>query len=140
MVTFTVPGKPFGKQRPRSGQGRVFTPDQTVTAEAVIKIEAIPHFPVPFEGPVRVMILAVFAIPASWSKKRQAESLGRPHTSKPDKDNIEKAVVDALNGVAFGDDAQIAAGGSRKVWGRVAKTIIRVEQIDASEIWSMESI
>lgn len=32
----------------------------------------------------------------SWSKKKQAELVGKPHTLKPDIDNLCKAVLDAM--------------------------------------------
>lgn len=40
--------------------------------------------------------------------------LGRPDLMKPDADNIAKVVLDALNGVAFADDAQVTELSSRK--------------------------
>ena len=39
--------------------------------------------------------------------------MGTLHRSKPDRDNIDKAVMDAL----FPEDSGIAAGTIRKVWG-----------------------
>lgn len=35
-------------------------------------------------------------MPASWSAKRKAQQVGKPHQEKPDLDNLMKAVFDAL--------------------------------------------
>jgi len=58
-------------------------------------------------------ILAVIPMPRSWSKKKKAEYCGQPHQAKPDKDNIEKAILDAL----YDDDAHIWDGRVTKIWG-----------------------
>jgi Holliday junction resolvase RusA-like endonuclease len=55
-------------------------------------------------------------MPKSWSKKKKAVMWGKPHTSKPDIDNLVKAILDALNGVAFNDDSQIWEIQSSKIW------------------------
>ena len=34
-------------------------------------------------------------MPPSWSKKKRAEMIGRPHQAKPDIDNLGKALMDA---------------------------------------------
>lgn len=36
-------------------------------------------------------------MPPSWSKKKRAEMEGKPHKSRPDKDNLEKALLDAVH-------------------------------------------
>ncbi len=52
-------------------------------------------------------------MPKSWSKKKQAEMSGQPHTQVPDLDNIFKALGDAL----YHDDSGIhTLGGLKKVW------------------------
>lgn len=56
---------------------------------------------------------AVFAPPPSWSPRKRTAAMGTLHRSKPDRDNIDKAVLDAL----FDDDKAIAAGTLTKVWG-----------------------
>lgn len=33
--------------------------------------------------------------------------MGEPYTHKPDADNVAKAVLDALNGLAYEDDSQV---------------------------------
>lgn len=55
------------------------------------------------EGPVNVEITYRRRLPASRPKKVTRE----PDLGKPDVDNVAKAVLDALNGVAYVDDAQV---------------------------------
>ena len=58
-----------------------------------------------FDGPVMLSVVAHRAMPRSWPRRR----MGDPDTSVPDVDNVAKLVMDALNGVAWGDDAQVVA-------------------------------
>lgn len=131
MTTFTIPGKPFAKQRPRSTrQGRVYTPAETVSFERTVGQIAAMHFPAPIVGPVKVEMVAVFETPASWSKKAKAERMNAPHTQRPDLDNCQKAILDGLNRIAFADDGQVAQISARKVWGLTAQTIVTVEALE----------
>src|SRR3990167_5593278 len=57
--------------------------------------------------------LAVFSPPARWSKKKREAAIGTLHRSKPDRDNLDKSVLDAL----FADDSGIAMGTIEKRWG-----------------------
>lgn len=129
-VSFTIPGKPFGKQRPRATRrGQIYTPAETVSFERQVGMIARPHFPKPMTGPVRLTIRAVFALPASWSKRKAAEHLHQPHTQRPDGDNVTKAIKDALNRIAWVDDAQVAEWAGSKTWGLRNETIVIVEPI-----------
>ncbi len=56
--------------------------------------------------------MAYFAIPKSCSKKEKAEYKGEPHQQRPDRDNIDKGILDAL----FGDDSIVWDGRMRKFW------------------------
>ena len=108
---FFVPGKPFGKQRPRvTRTGHAYTPDQTVMYENLVKTTFLQQYPecVPEGGPVFIEIGAAFPVPQSWPKKKQALALDRKiYPGKPDIDNIMKIIQDALNNVAYKDDSQI---------------------------------
>lgn len=129
---FTIPGKPYAKRRPRAGYshklGRSITYDAPGNAEAE---QSVAHYagraiPAPIEGPVKVQIVAVFEMPKSWSKRRRAEMLGQYHTQKPDRDNVEKWILDGMNRVAYADDGQAADGHTVKIWGERAETIVVV--------------
>lgn len=111
-VYIWLAGTVRGKGRPRFARatGRAYTPAQTVNYEAALRIAgqmAMNGRPL-FDSAVRVSIVAQFAVPVSFSKTKRALALGNNllPTVKPDFDNISK-LVDALNGVVWGDDKQI---------------------------------
>lgn len=132
-VTFEIHGKPFAKQRPKfSRRGKfvsTYTPKETVSFEQTVGMIGLEHFDVPIQGPVRLEVLAIFKPAKSWSKKRRAEAMGQWHTQKPDKDNIEKAILDGLNRIAYADDSQVASGGCDKIWGEVEKTVVTISSL-----------
>ena len=124
VISFKVPGLPHGKGRPRvavrGGHARVYTPQKTASYESLVKMAG--HMAMgerePVVGPVYVVLTATFPIPASWSKKKQAEVRTGCmwHTGKPDADNIMKT-MDALNGVVWKDDSQVALSKVQKLYG-----------------------
>ncbi|MBO29648.1 MAG: hypothetical protein CML61_12990 [Rhodobacteraceae bacterium] len=139
MITFEIPGTPYAKKRHRSTrQGRTYNPADNVSFERTVAQIALQHFPEPLEGPVRLTFTAIFAPAQSWSKKKTAAHLHRPHTQKPDLDNIEKALKDGLNRVAFVDDAQVAEVHKKKMWGPRPRTIVMIEPLSVSLV-SMRS-
>lgn len=112
MRTFEVPGVPRGKGRPkfaRVGSGvRTYTDAKTASYENLIRLAykaAHPGQPV-LDQAVRVVVTALFPIPKSWSKAKRAAA--EWHISKPDGDNVFKAVADGLNGVCWTDDSLVA--------------------------------
>jgi Holliday junction resolvase RusA-like endonuclease len=112
-VYIWLAGPVHGKGRPRfvRATGRAYTPTPTVNYEAALRMagQMAMNGRAPFDGAVRISIIADFAIPASFSKAKRLAALGnelRP-TTKPDFDNIAKCAGDSLNGVVWGDDKQI---------------------------------
>jgi Holliday junction resolvase RusA-like endonuclease len=57
------------------------------------------------EGPIEIRIACWFERPKSHSKKRRQQA--EPKTTKPDLDNLAKAILDALNEIAYNDDGQV---------------------------------
>ena len=68
-------------------------------------------------GPVCLRIECLFAMPTSWSKAKKAKHFGKPHTQKPDADNVAKAVMDGLTAAGvWPDDAVVWCLKIRKIW------------------------
>lgn len=70
--------------------------------------------------PMQYHVTFILPMPDAWSEKKKAEHDGAPHRRRPDKDNFEKAILDAL----FVDDSGIWDGRVTKRWGRTGKIII----------------
>lgn len=157
-MRFTIPGEPHGKARPRSTAKVVYRDGKP---EAVLTVHSDPEmrrleaevlrlfrerFPghVPWTGPVMLRFTAVFPIPTSWPKKlQQAAMAGQVyHTSVPDKDNIEKLIVDALtppqakrgkppvspHGYAWVGDGQVQGGGVKR-YGQVPRIDVELSPL-----------
>ena len=108
-VTFEVWGKVRGKGRPRFTRGgHAYTPKATRDYEAAIReayMNASRKPREPFSGPIGVSIMTYRQLPKSTPKSVFSE----PDTHKPDIDNVAKIVLDALNGVAWEDDAKVVS-------------------------------
>ena len=109
---FEVPLQPVGKGRPRfTRHGHAYTPKTTRDFEESVAQAFRVAYPnhEPYKGAVSIEVYAFFAIPESWTKKKREAALAGEvmHTGRPDADNCLKVIEDALNGLAFNDDAQI---------------------------------
>jgi Holliday junction resolvase RusA-like endonuclease len=63
----------------------------------------------PLTGPLRCDLRFVFPRPKNliWKKREMPRTY---HAKKPDRDNLDKAVMDALKGLAWIDDSQVCDG------------------------------
>lgn len=66
------------------------------------------------ELPCPLMLIFILPMPESWTDKKKKQMLHMPHTQKPDIDNLQKAVMDAI----YQDDAHIHTVMATKVWGK----------------------
>lgn len=125
----TIPAKAIPKARPRKGKYGFYTPDTTQNFENLIKMIASQHFEQPLDVPITLDI--TFKLPRPkrliWKTKPMPEL---PCANQPDIDNLEKSVLDGLNGIAFMDDRQVWEKHSKKVYhagGDRPETIIKIE-------------
>jgi Holliday junction resolvase RusA-like endonuclease len=121
-IKIEIPGSVTAKARPRATRtGTIYTPARTASYEAVVRDLAARAMDgrAPFDVPLDVAITVYRPIPASWSRRRQAAALaGDLHPgSRPDLDNLAKAICDGLNGIAYRDDALICGLSLRKRYG-----------------------
>lgn len=109
-MTFTIEGQPQGKGRPRfTKSGHAFTPQATRDYENLIAESFKAAGGELFDGYVCVNISAFYKISQSTTKVKRGmieRGLLKPAV-KPDIDNVIKAILDGLNGVAYHDDNQV---------------------------------
>lgn len=160
-LRFTVPGVPHGKARPRATARIIYRngkPEAIVTVHSdramrALEAEVLRLFRqahpghVPWTGAVMLRFTAVFPIPTSWPKRvQQAAAEGKLyHCGTPDKDNIEKLIVDALtppqakrgkagapkpsaHGFAWVGDGQVQGGGVKR-YGLVPRIDIELSSL-----------
>lgn len=129
-MEFEVNIRPHGKQRPRvCKNGITFTPKKTLDNEKLIRLAFIQSKCSKLEGNLNVEITAIFAPNKSETKKNKALQItGIPYNKKPDIDNICKEVLDALNGMAWNDDASVVKMSGEKIYGSEDKLIIKIDQ------------
>ncbi len=120
---FTIPGEPVGA--PRMTQR-----DKWQQRPCVMRYRAWKDAARKAAGwiPCADLILSVswvayFSTPVSWSKKKRVAAIGTLHRSKPDRDNVDKSLLDAL----FVDDSKIAAGSIEKRWDIVERMEVTIE-------------
>lgn len=83
----------------------------------------------PLDGPVRVLCEFVFARPKSHTRAERAVA---SKTTKPDADKLLRSTLDAMTGLAYVDDAQVADMRAVKRWaadGEACGAWITVETI-----------
>lgn len=144
-VKFTIPGEPQGKGRPRvethkNGKTVTRTPERTVYYENLVKTSYYQQCKrTQFEKgvPLDVRITAYFSIPASESKKRKKlmETHAIRPQKKPDTDNIVKVCLDALNKIAYYDDAQVVDCQVRKFYSYTPRVVVTIQE---AKVYSTE--
>lgn len=146
-IRFIVTGDPKAQPRPRAfarKMGDKFTARiyDAGTAEgwkSQIAMKATPHRPAaPFDGPLSVNATFIFKRPnAHFVGNKPAKPLRADapewHTTKPDRDNLEKALLDTITqlGGFWHDDTQVCAGEIRKVYGATPGAVVEISTIDA---------
>lgn len=102
-ASFTVPGEPTSKARPRvTRKGNTYTPASTVRAEEAVRSAYLVAGHGMIAGPDQV-------VSAHFTFHRY-ERMVR------DADNLIKVVLDALNGIAYPDDSQAESGSWQTEW------------------------
>lgn len=135
-ISFTIPGQPKGKQRPRiTVQGNfahAYTPKETASYENYVRVMyQINKDKVFLEGAIKAEITAYFPIPKSTSKKNRALMLAGivKYTKKIDCDNLAKIILDSLNGIAYKDDAQVSELSVKKLYADKPKVDVTLTEL-----------
>jgi Holliday junction resolvase RusA-like endonuclease len=145
-VSLTIPGEPRGWGRPTPvaklrADGTPFvmmvTQEETRKAKDALKRLFRTKYPEhrPWTGPVMLRFTAVFETPRTFSKAlKEAAARGLLYcVKKPDKDNIEKLIKDALSGLVYSDDQQCMGGGIKR-YGSPARVEISFESLESPDV------
>ena len=143
MISFFVPGVPIPKGSAKAfyikALGRAVVTqdngDKQKPWASMIAVVAQEHFAKPIEGPV--MISLAFKMPRLKGHFGSGKNAGvlkasAPvyHIVKPDVDKLERCVYDALTGIAWKDDCQVAVGAHKsKKYGDKPGVFIKINEI-----------
>ncbi len=112
---FFIEGIPKAKPRARArvigGHPGVYQPDTADDWLVLVMAEAGKHRPKsPLEGPVGVSSTFYFPRPKRLLRKKDPRAR-IPHAAKPDRDNLDKLILDALKQLSYyRDDSQAWVG------------------------------
>lgn len=138
QISFTILGKPLGKERPRmafnNGKTYVYTPEATKNYENNVRnsyTKAIRH-KFPKGMPLETNIIAFYKIPANANGTIRKAMLNGDilPTCKPDGDNVIKIILDSLNKVAFHDDSQVCKVNFEKRYSLTPKVCVKIRNIE----------
>jgi Holliday junction resolvase RusA-like endonuclease len=124
-IIFEALGDPKGQPRPRAfslnGVARIYDAGTAEGWKSQIALAAKPYIPfTPLKGPLRLNLMFRFRRPLSHFRSNgmlHSKHTLVQHCQKPDFDNLEKAVVDAMGILKFWeDDAQVCECHTWKAW------------------------
>ena len=139
-LMFEIPGSPIGQGRPKfstiNGHAKAYDPEKSRNYKAYVRLLATQAMKesgfTMIEGPCCLSIDAYFEVPKSKSKKfREAALSGLEYpTKKPDLSNIVKGIEDALNGLAYKDDALIVRLNTVKLYSEIPRVEVSLIEWD----------
>lgn len=131
MIRFTVYGNAIGMPRARvfvdrhSGHIRAANPAKATRWKDFVALQALPHQPEALlDGPLEVSAICYLQRPASKPKKHKWPMW------KPDHENIEKAIWDALEGIIYTNDSRICRKFFEKRYGDPPRVEITIKEIE----------
>ena len=110
-IKFEVPPRP--KARPRFAKGHAYTPKLTSDYEYTIAQEYLLKGLKKHLGAISIYMTFNYRIPTSRIKQLKH---GDICVEKADIDNLVKALLDSLNGIAYLDDKQVYKIVAEKKW------------------------
>jgi Holliday junction resolvase RusA-like endonuclease len=133
---FTFVGVPKAQGRPKfARRGKFVTaydPKDSAQYKNNVAAQIVAQNPVliPQGVPVKLSLLFILPRPkyhysANGVLKPRFESTR--HVTKPDSDNLEKAVKDAMTGIVWHDDSQVDITTKEKKYGEEPRVVITVE-------------
>ena len=121
-----IPIDPMAAPRPRVTRNGTYNDPKYTNYKNAISLMAKSKCTISLL-PIYMKIDFFFTTPKSWSQKKK--DAAKWHTLKPDIDNLQKGVKDALNGIAYNDDSQVCLVQARKQYATSSGILIEIENI-----------
>lgn len=134
-MKITIPIEPVSQLRPRAtnrgGHTRVYDPPKVKTYKDSVRT-FLEDYPIKKFSDVELDVKVKFYLPVqkSISKKERERRLShkvRPY-KKPDIDNLQKSLLDSLNGIVWDDDAKITHIEAWKFYSEKPRTEIEINE------------
>ncbi|WP_041137866.1 RusA family crossover junction endodeoxyribonuclease [Beduini massiliensis] len=125
-IEFFMPMKPptITAQQHKVGNGRFYDPPELKVAKAKLRDNLIKHAPErPLDGPLRLIVKWCYPIKGKHQN-------GEYKATKPDTDNLNKALKDIMEDLGFFvNDSRIASEVIEKFWADLPGIYIRLEKL-----------
>jgi len=136
-IRLTVLGEPTAQKRHRhvskGGFTRSYDPSAADKGDflSIVQNNAPEK---PFDCPLRVDVTFFFSRPKSHFKSGKNSHILKDnapvwHTSRPDRDNLDKLVMDSMSKVFWRDDSLVCAGEIQKLYSDNPRTEITIRQL-----------
>lgn len=136
MIAFTLNCIPTAQARARhgvvNGHSMTFKADSQRANERTLDALLAPHAPqTPMTGAIVLEFCAAFPPAKSASKKERAAMLRglKPHTKKPDLDNLAKQLKDSMTRLQFwNDDKQVVEMRCSKIYAEYGRWDVVIQE------------
>jgi Holliday junction resolvase RusA-like endonuclease len=121
-LMITLPEKPKAKQRSRKGGDHWYNPqsEEMKKDKILVRNQLSDNFKIIGKGIPVVVNVTWFFIPTAAEQTKKFIALIKneicPYTKKPDRDNLDKYILDVLSGIIFHDDNQVYDGRLLKLY------------------------
>lgn len=125
IIKFIIPGVPVAKARARiTKAGFAYTPAKTLQWENWIKFVAYKHKPkILLDCPLEID--TIFYLPKPKSRKKH-----KYPDVKPDGDNLEKSIFDAMESIMYTNDSRIVKKSFIKLYDENPRVEITIKPLE----------
>lgn len=121
--------KPQPAPRPRVTRWGAYNDPKYTDYKEIVKSFVKEYIKEPLNGAIAIEVNFIFEVPKSWNKVNKENA--KWHKSKPDIDNLQKGIMDSLNGIAYKDDSQVSYMIAKKEYGAENKIMINLYELES---------
>ena len=110
----------------------IYEPSGCTAYKKALKVLALKQYRNPLlKGPIKVVMIFKMPLPYRFNQSQKEDALQGliVPVSKPDGDNMEKALLDAMNGLLWSDDSQIVECRWNKIYSEKPGIILQFEEV-----------